>query len=61
MPQNKKVRKLFKVGRNASYGLTLPIDAIRLFGWQEKQKLEQMSMFAQSVDTLQKRKNMKIL
>jgi len=34
------VRKLSKMGGGASYGITLPIEIIRKFGWREKQKLE---------------------
>ncbi len=37
--ENKNVRKLAKVGGGATYAITLPIDAIREFGWKEKQKL----------------------
>ena len=32
-------RKLYKVGRSATYCVTLPIEIIREFGWREKQKL----------------------
>ncbi len=28
------IRKLFKTGGDATYGITLPIGAIREFGWQ---------------------------
>ena len=35
----KKVRKLTKSGGN-SYYITLPVEAIREFDWQKKQKLE---------------------
>jgi len=38
--ENRNIRKLAKVGGGATYAITLPIDAIREFGWQEKQKLE---------------------
>ena len=34
------MRKLAKVGGGATYAITLPIEAIREFEWQEKQKLE---------------------
>lgn len=34
------IRKLFKTGGDATYGITLPIEAIRKFGWQQFQKLE---------------------
>ncbi len=37
--EDKNIRKLSKVGGGATYAITLPIDAIREFGWQEKQKL----------------------
>jgi len=37
--EEKNIRKLAKVGGGTSYSITLPIDAIRDFGWQEKQKL----------------------
>lgn len=35
----RNIRKLYKTGGDASYSITLPIDMIREFGWQEKQKL----------------------
>jgi hypothetical protein len=34
------IRKLARVGGGHTYSLTLPIEAIRKFGWREKQKLE---------------------
>lgn len=34
------VRSLFKIGGGKSYGVTLPVEAIRAFKWQEKQKLQ---------------------
>ncbi len=34
------VRVLFKIGGGRSYALTLPVDVIRAFRWQEKQKLQ---------------------
>jgi len=37
--KDKNIRKLAKVGGGATYSVTLPIDAIREFGWQEKQKV----------------------
>jgi len=37
--ENKNIRKLFRVGGGKSYSLTLPIEAIREFGWQQKQKV----------------------
>jgi len=33
------IRKLAKVGGGATYAITLPIEAVRDLGWQEKQKL----------------------
>jgi len=38
--ENRNVRKLAKVGGGVTYAITLPIEAVREFGWQEKQKLE---------------------
>lgn len=35
----KNIRKLCKVGGGATYSITLPIDIIREFGWQKKQKI----------------------
>jgi len=37
--QNFRVRKLTKLGGGRSYGIILPIEAIRTFGWKERQKL----------------------
>ena len=37
--QSYRVRKLTKIGGGKSYSITLPIEAIRLFGWKERQKL----------------------
>ena len=37
--EKRNIRKLAKVGGGKTYAITLPIDAIRKFGWQEKQKL----------------------
>ncbi len=38
--EDKNIRKLSKVSGNViTYVITLPIDAILEFGWQEKQKL----------------------
>ena len=42
------IRKLAKVGGGVTYSITLPIEIVREFGWQEKQKL--------SVEADQKRK-----
>lgn len=33
------VRKLTKLAKGDSYGVVLPIEAVRAFGWQAKQKL----------------------
>ncbi len=33
------IRKLSRVGGGVTYSITLPIETIREFGWQEKQKL----------------------
>ena len=35
----RNIRKLAKVGGNKTYSLTLPIEAIREFGWKEGQKV----------------------
>jgi len=35
----RNIRKLTKMGRGKSYGITLPISAIRDLGWKERQKL----------------------
>lgn len=37
---NRNIRKLSRVGNGKTYSITLPIEAIREFGWQKKQKLE---------------------
>jgi bifunctional DNA-binding transcriptional regulator/antitoxin component of YhaV-PrlF toxin-antitoxin module len=37
--KDENIRKLTKVG-NKSYGITLPINVIREFGWRERQKLQ---------------------
>ncbi len=37
--KDKNIRKLAKVGGGSTYSVTLPIDAIREFGWQEKQRV----------------------
>ena len=36
--EDHNVRKLFKIG-NGSYAVTIPIEIIRNFNWQERQKL----------------------
>lgn len=38
--ENRNIRKLSRVGGGTSYSITLPIEAIRAFGWKEKQKLK---------------------
>jgi len=38
--EDKNIRKLTKLSGGYSYGVTLPIDIIRQFGWKEKQKLQ---------------------
>ncbi len=38
--EDRNIRKLAKVGGGKTYALTLPIEVIRKFGWQEKQRLE---------------------
>ena len=35
----RNIRKLAKVGGKRTYSLTLPIEAIREFGWKEGQKV----------------------
>ena len=37
---DRNIRKLSRVGSGKTYSITLPIEAIREFGWQKKQKLE---------------------
>jgi hypothetical protein len=34
------IRKLARVGGGHTYGITLPIEAIRKFGWQESQRIK---------------------
>jgi len=34
------VRSLNKISNGKSYGITLPLEAVRLFRWQSKQKLQ---------------------
>jgi len=36
--EDRNIRKLTKLG-GTSYGITLPIEYIRAFGWRERQKL----------------------
>jgi len=38
--QDRNIRKLAKVGGGKTYSITLPIEAVRQFKWQEKQKME---------------------
>ncbi len=38
--ENRNIRTLNKTSGGKSYGITLPIEAIRTFRWQRKQKLE---------------------
>ena len=37
--EDRKIRKLVRVGGGKTYSITLPIDAIREFDWQEGQKM----------------------
>lgn len=37
--QNRNIRKLAKVGGGTSYSVTIPMEAIRSFGWREAQKV----------------------
>jgi len=37
---NRNIRKLTKLSGGFSYGITLPIEAVRKFGWKERQKLK---------------------
>lgn len=36
--EDRNIRKIAKIG-GTSYGITLPIEVIREFGWKEKQKV----------------------
>ena len=36
--EEKNIRKIAKLGK-VSYAVTLPIEAVRAFGWKEKQKV----------------------
>ena len=38
--EDENVRSLYKTSDGKSYGITLPLRAIRLFRWQSKQKLQ---------------------
>lgn len=37
--EKRNIRKLSRVGGGITYSITLPIEAVREFGWQEKQRL----------------------
>ncbi|HOL54155.1 MAG TPA: AbrB/MazE/SpoVT family DNA-binding domain-containing protein [Candidatus Paceibacterota bacterium] len=37
--QNRKIRKLSKVGRGKSFAVTIPIEYVRKLRWKERQKL----------------------
>ena len=37
--KEKNIRKLTKMGRGASTGLTLPIEIVKNLGWKEHQKV----------------------
>ena len=37
--EHKNIRKLSKVGAGKTYSVTLPVGAIRAFGWKQKQKV----------------------
>ena len=36
----RNVRSLFKLAGGKSYAITLPIEVVRAWGWQERQKLQ---------------------
>lgn len=36
--EDKNIRKISKMG-GSSYGITIPIEVIRAFGWHERQKV----------------------
>jgi hypothetical protein len=38
--ENRNIRSLNKISNGESYSVTLPIEAIRAFHWQRRQKLE---------------------
>lgn len=38
--EESNVRTLFKIGGGRSYAVTLPVEVIRAFKWQDKQKLQ---------------------
>ncbi|MCK5211782.1 hypothetical protein KAJ89_03710 [Candidatus Parcubacteria bacterium] len=37
--EKRNIRRLVKVGGGKTYSITLPIEAIRKFNWQKRQKL----------------------
>jgi hypothetical protein len=37
--ENRNIRKLSQVGNGKTYTITIPIEIIREFGWQRKQRL----------------------
>ena len=38
--EERNVRSLFKLAGGKSYAITLPIEVVRDWGWQERQKLK---------------------
>jgi len=38
--EDESVRSLIRMSNGKSYALTLPIDVVREFGWEKRQKLE---------------------
>ncbi len=38
--EDENVRSLYKTSNGKSYGVTLPLAAVRMFRWQSKQKLQ---------------------
>jgi len=38
--EERNVRSLFKLAGGKSYALTLPIEVVREWGWQDRQKLK---------------------
>ena len=38
--EERNVRSLFKLAGGKSYALTLPIEIVRMWGWQDRQKLK---------------------
>ncbi len=37
--EEKNIRKITKVAGGSSYGITLPVDVVRRWGWKERQKV----------------------